>query len=84
MNRLVRLSLTLFITAIIMLVMVMMRLRDAKLQPLLNQENELQMAYLGLGITAVLMIGGIVMLVKAYKGYRQLKEGAATADPVNE
>lgn len=66
MNRLVRISLTLFVSSTVMLGLVILRVREAaRIPDPIAQLNEQKMAYLGIGIAAILLVSGVAVLVAA-------------------
>ena len=62
MNRLVRLALTLFISASILVFLVLQRLERAKGMNEIAAAPELQMAYIGMGLIAVMLIAGLSLI----------------------
>jgi hypothetical protein len=65
MNRLVRIAVTLFASASVLIFLVLKRLEGARNLSGRAAESEIQMAYLGMGIVAVMLIAGLVLIVKA-------------------
>jgi len=62
MNRLVRISLTLFISASILVFLVLQRLERAKGMNEIAAAPELQMAYIGMGLIAVMLVAGLSLI----------------------
>jgi uncharacterized membrane protein len=62
MNRLVRIALTLFISASILVFLVLQRLERAKGMNEIAAAPELQMAYIGMGLIAVMLIAGLSLI----------------------
>lgn len=73
MNRLVRIALTLFASATVLIFLVLQRLKQAKEAGLssgngdLGQfaHSEIQMVYIGMGIVALMLIIGISLIITA-------------------
>lgn len=73
MNRLVRIALTLFVSATILIFLVAQRLQRAKEIGAGADANELsefarselQMAYIGMGIVGIMLIAGVALIVTA-------------------
>ena len=74
MNRLVRIALTLFVSATILIFLVLQRLQRAREiggtgtdAGELSQfaKSELQMAYIGMGIVGIMLIAGVALIVTA-------------------
>lgn len=73
MNRLVRIALTLFASATILIFLVLQRLQRAReasganIDDDLSQfaRSEIRMAYAGMGIVAILLIAGVALIVTA-------------------
>ncbi|QJE97870.1 hypothetical protein [Luteolibacter luteus] len=73
MNRLVRIALTLFVSATVLIFLVLQRLQRAKEIGVGADANELsrfakselQMAYIGMGIVAIMLIAGVVLIITA-------------------
>ncbi|HEY1122899.1 MAG TPA: hypothetical protein VGE67_14910 [Haloferula sp.] len=78
MNRLVRTALTLFASSSVMIFIVLKRLEGARHLVGKSQESELQMVYLGMGITAVMLVIGVGLMVTAF-----LRSRKAKSDPAN-
>jgi hypothetical protein len=74
MKRLVRIALTLFASATILIFLVLQRLQRAReagaggFDDDLSQfaRSELQMAYIGMGLVAIMLIAGVGLLVTAW------------------
>ncbi len=89
MNRPVRIALTLFVSATILIFLVLQRLQRAQeAQKLLHSpsgrsselaQSELQMAYVGMGMVGLMLLAGIVLVVKAMIQARREKAEAAAA-----
>lgn len=62
MNRLVRIALTLFISASILVFLVLQRLERAKGMNEIAAASELQMAYIGMGLIAVMLVAGLSLI----------------------
>ena len=62
MNRHVRIALTLFISASILVFLVLQRLERAKGMNEIAAAPELQMAYIGMGLIAVMLIAGLSLI----------------------
>ena len=62
MNRLVRISLTLFISASILVFLVLQRLERAKEMNEIAAAAELQMAYIGMGLIGLMLIAGLSLI----------------------
>jgi uncharacterized membrane protein len=83
MNRLLRISATLFLTSTILVLMVNERLKRAKeaLEAAGNEsnslgemaKNEITMSYVGMGIAGVLILVGLVMMIKFIKQQKEQK-----------
>lgn len=71
MHRLVRIALTLFISASILVFLVLQRLERAKEMTEIAAAPELQMAYIGMGLIGLMLIAGLsligVVLVRTRK-----------------
>ena len=73
MNRLVRIALTLFVSATILIFLVLQRLQRAKEAGAgadgdgLSQfaRSELQMVYVGMAITGIMILAGLVLIILA-------------------
>ena len=65
MNRLVRIALTLFISASILVFLVLQRLERAKGMNEIAAAPELQMAYIGMGLIGVMLTAGLVLIITA-------------------
>lgn len=82
MNRPVRIAFTLFVSASILIVLVLKRLERAKALATgaddslaTFAENEIQMAYTGMGICALMLVGGVALLVTAWVRSRKSTHG---------
>lgn len=82
MKRPVRIAFTLFASATILIFLVLQRLERAKAisangdeELAAFAENELRMAYTGMAICAVMLAGGIAMLVTAWVRSRKPGHG---------
>lgn len=73
MNRLVRVAITLFAAASILSFVVLQRLERARGMVGRSAESELQVAYLGIGVTAAMLIGGLVLIGLAIAKSRKKK-----------
>lgn len=73
MNRLVRISLTLLASALLMLVLVEMRLNDAKNMTEAARQKELTMGYVGFGIALLLFVSGVGVLTKFFVSRRKAR-----------
>jgi hypothetical protein len=62
MNRLVRISLTLFISASILVFLVLQRLERAKEMNEIAAAAELQMAYIGMGLIGLMLVAGLSLI----------------------
>lgn len=62
MNRLVRIALTLFLSASILVFLVLKRLERAKEMNEIAAAAELQMAYIGMGLIAVMLVAGLALI----------------------
>jgi hypothetical protein len=62
MNRLVRIALTLFISASLLVFLVLQRLQRAKEMNEIAAAAELQMAYIGMGLIAVMLVAGLSLI----------------------
>ncbi|PAW73227.1 MAG: hypothetical protein B9S38_04390 [Verrucomicrobiia bacterium Tous-C4TDCM] len=62
MNRHVRIALTLFISASILVFLVLQRLERAKGMNEIAAAPELQMAYIGMGLIAVMLVAGLSLI----------------------
>lgn len=72
MNRLVRIALTLFLSASILVFLVLQRLERAKEMTGAPADAELQMAYIGMGLIAVMLVAGLTLIVTALVRSRKL------------
>jgi len=62
MNRLVRIALTLFISASLLVFLVLQRLQRAKEMNEIAAAAELQMAYIGMGLIAFMLVAGLSLI----------------------
>lgn len=62
MNRLVRIAVTLFISASILVFLVLQRLQRAKEMNEIAAAAELQMAYIGMGLIAIMLVAGLSLI----------------------
>lgn len=71
MNRLVRIALTLFVSASLLVFLVLQRLQRAKEMNEIAAAAELQMAYIGMGLIGLMLIAGLsligIVLVRSRK-----------------
>ena len=81
MNRLIRTALTLFASASVMIFLVLKRLESARNMVGQAQASEIQMAYLGIGIVAVMLVIGLGLIVTAVLRARKARK--ATSHPAN-
>ena len=81
MNRLVRTALTLFASASVMIFLVLKRLENAHNMVGQAQASEVQMAKLGMVITAVMLVIGLGLLVTAVLRARKARK--LESDPAN-
>ena len=81
MNRLVRTALTLFASASVMIFIVLKRLEGARHLVGDAQLKEIQMVYLGMAITAVMLIIGVGLMVTAFMRARKARK--LESDPAN-
>ena len=65
MNRLVRIALTLFLSASILVFLVLQRLERAKGMNEIAAAGELQMAYIGIGLIGLMLAAGLALIVTA-------------------
>ena len=75
MNRLIRIALTLFAAATILIFLVLQRLERAKTLIGRAAESEIQMAYLGMGIVAIMLVAGLALIVTAIVRSRKKTHG---------
>lgn len=72
MNRLVRIALTLFISASLLVFLVLQRLERAKGMNEIAAADELKMAYIGMGLIGLMLVAGLSLiglaLVRTRKG----------------
>ena len=78
MNRLIRSALTLFASASVLIFIVLKRLEDARNMVGKAQVSEVQMAYLGIGIAAIMLVIGLGLVATAV-----IRSRKAKADPAN-
>jgi len=62
MNRLARIAVTLFISASILVFLVLQRLQRAKEMNEIAAAAELQMAYIGMGLIAIMLVAGLSLI----------------------
>ena len=77
MNRLIRTALTLFASASVMIFLVLKRLENARNMVGQAQASEVQMAYLGIGIVAVMLVIGLGLVVTSVLRARKAKRDLA-------
>ncbi len=77
MNRLIRIALTLFASASVLIFLVLKRLEGARKLVGEAQVSEVQMAYLGLGVAAVMLVIGVAFVITAIVRARKGKNGPA-------
>lgn len=65
MNRLVRIALTLFLSASVLVFLVLQRLERAKGMSEVAAAAELQMAYIGMGLIGVMLAAGLALIITA-------------------
>lgn len=65
MNRLVRIALTLFLSASILVFLVLQRLERAKGMNEIAAAAELQMAYIGIGLIGLMLAAGLALIITA-------------------
>jgi hypothetical protein len=65
MNRLVRIALTLFLSASILVFLVLKRLERAKEMNEIAAAAELQMAYIGMGLIGIMLAAGLALIITA-------------------
>ena len=66
MNRLVRIALTLFASASVLVFLVLKRLEQAKEMTGIEAASEVQMARFGMVIVGTMLLAGIALLVTAF------------------
>lgn len=76
MNRLIRIALTLFAAASLLVVLVSKRLEDARNMVGGNRESEIQMAYLGIGLAGGMLIIGLGLIITAFIRSRKARKSA--------
>jgi uncharacterized membrane protein len=62
MNRLVRISLTLFLSASVLVFLVLQRLERAKEMNEIAAAAELQMAYIGMALIGIMLVAGLSLI----------------------
>jgi hypothetical protein len=77
MNRLIRIALTLFASASVLIFLVLKRLEGARKLVGEAQASEVQMAYLGMGVAAVMLVIGVAFVITAIIRARKGKNGPA-------
>jgi len=77
MNRLIRTALTLFASASVLIFIVLKRLEDARNMVGDVRNSEIQMAYLGIGIAAIMLVIGLGLVVTAVIRARKAKRDLA-------
>ena len=65
MHRLVRIALTLFLSASVLVFLVLQRLERAKGMSEVAAAAELQMAYIGMGLIGVMLAAGLALIITA-------------------
>ncbi len=65
MNRLVRIAVTLFLSASILVFLVLQRLERAKGMNEIAAASELQMAYIGIGLIGLMLAAGLALIITA-------------------
>lgn len=75
MNRLVRIALTLFASATVLIFLILQRLERAQGVGGRAAESEYQMAVLGMGITGVMLAAGVALIVTAVIRSRKKHDG---------
>jgi len=78
MNRLIRIALTLFASASVLIFVVLKRLENARNLVGDVRISEIQMAYLGIGIASVMLAIGLGLVITAVIRARKAK-----SDPAN-
>ena len=78
MNRLIRIALTLFASASVLIFVVLKRLENARNLVGDVRISEIQMAYLGIGIASVMLAIGLGLVISAVIRARKAK-----SDPAN-
>lgn len=73
MNRLVRIALTLFLSASVLVFLVLQRLERAKGMSEVAAAAELQMAYIGMGLIGVMLAAGLALIITALVRTRKQK-----------
>lgn len=72
MKRLVRIALTLFVSASVLIFLVLQRLERAKEMTGIEAESEAQMAWFGMVLVGAMLLGGIALLVTAFIRSRKM------------
>ena len=62
MNRLVRISLTLFLSASVLVFLVLQRLERAKAMSEIAAADELKMAYIGMALIGLMLVAGLSLI----------------------
>ena len=75
MNRLVRIALTLFVSASILIFLVLQRLQEAKQMTGTAAQSEIQMAYFGMVIVGAMLLAGLALIVTAIVRSRKKSAG---------
>jgi hypothetical protein len=75
MNRLVRIAVTLFASASVMIFLVLKRLARAKVMTGAESVSEIQMAYVGLGVVGLMLVAGLVLVIVAIVRSRKKDHG---------
>lgn len=75
MNRLVRIALTLFASASILIFLVLQRLQEAKQMTGAAAESELQMVYFGMVIVGGMLLAGVALIATAIIRSRKKSRG---------
>ena len=78
MNRLIRTALTLFASASVLIFIVLKRLENARNLVGDARNPEIQMAYLGIGMSAIMLVIGLGLIITAVIRARKAK-----SDPAN-
>lgn len=73
MPRLVRIALTLFLSASVLVFLVLQRLERAKGMSEVAAAAELQMAYIGMGLIGVMLAAGLALIITALVRTRKQK-----------
>lgn len=75
MNRLIRIAVTLFASASIMIFLVLQRLERARDMTGRASESEFQMACLGIGVVAIMLVAGLALIITAIVRSRKKPHG---------